>query len=69
LPQTRRTYATVYRSFAAFLGPHARPDDLTPAAVRAYRDALEHAGRSPAGVAKHPVRAAASPTRSAPTPR
>jgi site-specific recombinase XerD len=51
-PETRRTYAAVYRSFAAFLGAHARPDDLTPAAVRAYRDALERAGRSPATVAK-----------------
>jgi integrase/recombinase XerC len=51
-PETRRTYAAVYRSFAAFLGPQATAD-LTPEAVRAYRDALEHAGRSPATVAKH----------------
>jgi hypothetical protein len=30
-----------------------RPEELTPAAVRAYRDHLEQAGRSPAAVAKH----------------
>jgi site-specific recombinase XerD len=52
-PETRRTYAAVYRGFAAFLGPGATPADVTPEAVRAYRDALEHAGRSPATVAKH----------------
>ena len=52
-PETRRTYATVYRSFGAFLGPDATAEDLTAEAVRAYRDALEHAGRSPATVAKH----------------
>jgi site-specific recombinase XerD len=52
-PETRRTYAAVYRSFGAFLGPNASPADVTPEAVRAYRDALEHAGRSPATVAKH----------------
>jgi site-specific recombinase XerD len=52
-PETRRTYAAVYRSFGAFLGPDASPADVTPEAVRAYRDALEHAGRSPATVAKH----------------
>jgi integrase/recombinase XerD len=52
-PETRRTYAAVYRSFGAFLGPHVTPDDLTAEAVRAYRDALERAGRSPATVAKH----------------
>src|SRR5215217_8234599 len=52
-PETRRTYAAVYRAFCAFLGPSATAGDLTPAAVRAYRDALERAGRSPATVAKH----------------
>ena len=52
-PETRRTYTAVYRTFAAFLGPHARAEDLTPDTVRAYRDALERAGRSPATVAKH----------------
>jgi site-specific recombinase XerD len=52
-PETRRTYAAVYRTFGAFLGPHATPDDLTAEAVRAYRDQLERAGRSPATVAKH----------------
>jgi site-specific recombinase XerD len=52
-PETRRTYAAVYRAFGAFLGPDAAPEDLTPEAVRAYRDALERAGRSPATVAKH----------------
>ena len=52
-PETRRTYAAVYRSFGAFLGPDATADDLTPEAVRRYRDLLEQAGRSPATVAKH----------------
>ena len=52
-PETRRTYAAVYRSFGVFLGPNATPADLTPAAVRGYRDRLERAGRSPATVAKH----------------
>lgn len=52
-PDTRRTYAAVYRSFGAFLGPDATAAAITPEAVRAYRDALEHAGRSPATVAKH----------------
>ena len=52
-PETRRTYAAVYRAFGAFLGPDAAPAGLTPEAVRAYRDALERAGRSPATVAKH----------------
>jgi site-specific recombinase XerD len=52
-PETRRTYAAVYRSFGAFLGPGATTQDLTPAAVRRYRDLLEQAGRSPATVAKH----------------
>jgi integrase/recombinase XerC len=52
-PATRRTYATVYRAFVAHIGPDASPADLTPAVVRGYRDALEHAGRSPATIAKH----------------
>ena len=52
-PETRRTYAAVYRAFGAFLGPEATPADLTPEAVRAYRDALERTGRAPATVAKH----------------
>jgi len=52
-PETRRTYAAVYRAFGVFLGPDAAPDDVTAEAVRAYRDALERAGRSPATVAKH----------------
>jgi site-specific recombinase XerD len=52
-PQTRRTYAAVYRSLLAFLGEHAAVEDLTPEAVRAYRDALERAGRTPATIAKH----------------
>ena len=52
-PQTRRTYAAVYRSLIAFLGEHATAQDLTPEALRAYRDALEHADRSPATIAKH----------------
>jgi hypothetical protein len=34
-PETRRTYAAVYRAFGAFLGPDAAPADLTPEAVRA----------------------------------
>ena len=52
-PQTRRTYAAVYRSLLGFLGEHAWVEDLTPEAVRAYRDALEHADRTPATIAKH----------------
>jgi hypothetical protein len=48
-PETRRTYAAVYRTFAAFLGPQATAEDPTPEAVRAYR---ERAGRSPATVAR-----------------
>jgi len=38
-PETRRTYAVVYRSFAACLGPQSTAENRTPAAVRAYRDA------------------------------
>lgn len=34
-PETRRTYAAVYRAFCAFLGLDATPADLTPEAVRA----------------------------------
>jgi len=52
-PQTRRTYAAVHRSLVAFLGEHATVEDLTPEAVRAYRDALEHADRTHATIAKH----------------
>jgi site-specific recombinase XerD len=52
-PETRRTYAAVYRSFAAFVGSQATAEDVTPEAVRAYREALERCGRSPATVAKH----------------
>ena len=52
-PQTRRTYAAVYRSLIGFLGEHATVAELTPEAVRAYRDALELADRTPATVAKH----------------
>jgi hypothetical protein len=52
-PQTRRTYAAVYRSPLGFLGEHATVEDLTAEAVRAYRDALEHAHRTPATIAKH----------------
>lgn len=51
--QTHRTYAAVYRSLLGFLGEHATVEDLTPEAVRAYRDALEHADRTPATIAKH----------------
>ena len=52
-PLTRTTYASVYRAFCAFAGPHVGPEALTRAHVRAYREALEHAGRSPATIAKH----------------
>jgi hypothetical protein len=52
-PETRRTYAAVYRSFAAFLGPSSTAAEVTPETVRAYRDALERAGRAPTTVAKH----------------
>jgi site-specific recombinase XerD len=52
-PETRRTYAAVYRSFGTFLGLDATAEDLTPETVRAYRDQLERAGRTPATIAKH----------------
>jgi integrase/recombinase XerD len=52
-PETRRTYAAVYRTFCTFLGPEPMADDLTPETVRSYRDQLERAGRTPATVAKH----------------
>lgn len=52
-PATRATYASVYRAFAAFLGPDATAADVTPQAVRAWRDRLEADGRSPATTAKH----------------
>jgi site-specific recombinase XerD len=49
---TRRTYASVYRGFCAWLGPDAGVEAVTAEAVRRYRDALERAGRSPATIAK-----------------
>ena len=52
-PETRRTYAAVYRNFVAFLGPDATVQEFSAEAVRGYRDQLEQAGRSPATVAKH----------------
>ncbi len=52
-PQTRRTHTAVYRSLITFLGEHATVEDLTPEAVRGYRDALEHANRTPTTIAKH----------------
>ena len=52
-PETRRTYAAVYRAFGAFLGPDATPEELTSETVRSYRDQLERAGRTPATIAKH----------------
>lgn len=53
-PQTRRTYAAVYRSLLGFLGEHATVEDLTPGAVRAYRDALEQHRDSLFTRASHP---------------
>jgi integrase/recombinase XerD len=50
---TRDTYAGVYRAFAAFVGVGAGPGALGAETVRAYRDQLEHAKRSPATIAKH----------------
>jgi integrase/recombinase XerD len=52
-PLTRQTYASVYRAFCAFVGPDAGADAFTSEQVRAYRDELEGAGRSPATIAKH----------------
>ena len=52
-PLTRQTYASVYRAFCRFVGPDARADAFTSERVRAYRDELERAGRSPATIAKH----------------
>lgn len=57
-PETRRTYAAVYRTFTVFLGAHTTAKDLTPEAARAYRGALERAGRSPATGRQAPLRAA-----------
>ena len=37
-PETRRTYAAVYRTFTAFVGPTASLEDLTAQAVRSFRD-------------------------------
>jgi hypothetical protein len=56
LPSTRDTAcgdASAYRSLLAFLGEHVAVEDLTPEAVRAYRDALKRAERTPATIAKH----------------
>ena len=55
-PATRRTYAAVYRSFCGFLSANATAGAMTAESVRAYRDALEQAGRTPATVAKHSPR-------------
>lgn len=52
-PLTRRTYAGVYRAFCAQLEAGVGAEALTPQRVRAYRDALEASGRSPATIAKH----------------
>ncbi len=52
-PLTRQTYAGVYRAFCAFVGPDAGAEEFTGDRVRAYRDELERAGRSPATIAKH----------------
>jgi len=52
-PETRRTYAAVYRSFCGFLAANATAEAVTSESVRAYRDALEHTGRTPATIAKH----------------
>lgn len=50
---TRQTYASVYRAFCAYVGPDAGTEAFTSERVRAYRDELERAGRSPATIAKH----------------
>ena len=51
-PETRRTTRPcIARSRRSSVARAA--EDLTPEAVRAYRDALERCGRSPATVAKH----------------
>ena len=63
-PETRRTYAAVYRSFAAFVGPQATAEDVTPEAVRAYRDALERC-RALAGDGRQAPLGAARPGRRA----
>ena len=47
-PLTSHTYAGVYRSFLAFVGAGAGPDELNRETVREYRDELTGAGRSPA---------------------
>lgn len=52
-PQTRRTYAGVYAALEAFLGPTARPEDLTAHQVARYRDHLEARKLAPATIAKH----------------
>lgn len=48
---TRKTYATAYRSLVAFLGTDARPEALSAAAVHAWRTELERSGRAPGTVA------------------
>ena len=52
-PQTRRTYAGVYRQFVAFAGVHAVAGDVDEQLVISYRDHLERRGLSPATIAKH----------------
>jgi hypothetical protein len=44
--------AQVWRSVRR-RGPEATAEDLTAETVRAYRDQLERAGRTPATIAKH----------------
>lgn len=47
-PQTQRTYLRACRHFVGWLGPLARPADLTPANVARYRAHLAPAiGRPP----------------------
>ena len=43
----------MYRTFCTFLGPQPPPAGLAAETVRAYRDQLEGAGRTPATIAKH----------------
>jgi len=54
-PNTRRAYATAYRTFAAFLHAHygeASIETFTVAAVAAWRDALQAQGLAPSSVAQ-----------------
>jgi hypothetical protein len=64
-PQTRRAYAGAYRAFCVSLGPSPTRDAFTAAAVRAYRDRLEAAGRAPATIACISPRCGAWPSSSA----